>query len=858
VDIFKKLDQIQDVMDTDDGINEGVENLGDGAADIFRKLGRMKDVVDTEDDIKGSIEDLGDDSVDSLETLSRMNKEVDQRANVLDGDDMDDFHALTMNEKVDGIPDVEGTHDGIKERVDDLGNDAADILRKLGRMKDVVDTEVGAADGVDKVAEERIGEFSDLTMDDESSQIIENALDGDEDAVIFRKLDQIQDTMGTEDSVDDDVKERDDVLADDEVDIIKKLDQFQDVMDTDVDVDVLSGEDMGNFYDLTMNEKVDGIQDVEGTEDGIKERIGDLGDDTADIFRKFGRMKDVVDTEDIADIDGDETVKERDDELDGDENDDVIPRGDGLNQEKVDKIKAVLADNVGTNTMPTFDEVFNQRLDELADDELDHFYDLLMNGTVGDIDNALRVPDGSDHGREGGTDRQSRARRLYAVFGDVAVDQWIDSLSDGDIDYFYEMLMDDRSDQIMDAFRSDTGFDDYGYDDYDDYDDYDYLEYYGNGHDGLFESQYNSLHHKHRYDGVTSAHRGYGEMGDNLNPVQQGPNNDDECKHEPHNVEYQKYYNQKDVAALALKVFKCHFSKTVVANCEWGNEGNLLDHAFEKCPRPVTFDDGTVCSMAELCTGKKLSEKWVQSHADPKWEKLDCGLTKGVEPHPECKGKYIDYPSCKGTRRQINQDDEACSRTQFKKEKNTDCARTGSYGELWKAANTEMNAALTTKDDMMFQFNEDENKHELRNKGVYEYGKLRLKYMQHFAKTKNEELGASTCVNFAFGGLAAIVDEMHRSTDVNWDGAQIYVRAKRTGLDGHHFLIISDSEGKRIVKVDFWILAKSGDVSKGIKILPKKIDHKVKNCEADCALAYLGRGPRAEAGPVKYRFAGFN
>ena len=37
----------------------------------------------------------------------------------------------------------------------------------------------------------------------------------------------------------------------------------------------------------------------------------------------------------------------------------------------------------------------------------------------------------------------------------MAFDEWIDSLSDDAVDYFYELLMDGRTDRVMDAFHYD-------------------------------------------------------------------------------------------------------------------------------------------------------------------------------------------------------------------------------------------------------------------------------------------------------------------------------------------------------------------------------------------------------------------
>jgi len=65
------------------------------------------------------------------------------------------------------------------------------------------------------------------------------------------------------------------------------------------------------------------------------------------------------------------------------------------------------------------------------------------------------------HGQENMNDQ---ARRLRGYFADDAVSEWVDSLNDGDIDYFYDLLLDNRVDQILDAFESDALFADYAYD----------------------------------------------------------------------------------------------------------------------------------------------------------------------------------------------------------------------------------------------------------------------------------------------------------------------------------------------------------------------------------------------------------
>jgi len=64
-------------------------------------------------------------------------------------------------------------------------------------------------------------------------------------------------------------------------------------------------------------------------------------------------------------------------------------------------------------------------------------------------------------------DRMSRARRLYSVLEEEAFDEWVDSLSNDDVDYFYDLLDHGQVDRIMDAFRFDTEFDDFGVFDHD-------------------------------------------------------------------------------------------------------------------------------------------------------------------------------------------------------------------------------------------------------------------------------------------------------------------------------------------------------------------------------------------------------
>merc|ERR1719334_2288241 len=70
-------------------------------------------------------------------------------------------------------------------------------------------------------------------------------------------------------------------------------------------------------------------------------------------------------------------------------------------------------------------------------------------------------------------------RRLRSVFSDWELDQWVDNLDDGDIDYFYDLMVNGQTDDIMDAFRYDVEYGDYGeYNDCGQYDDNYYDNYY--------------------------------------------------------------------------------------------------------------------------------------------------------------------------------------------------------------------------------------------------------------------------------------------------------------------------------------------------------------------------------------------
>merc|ERR1719150_559428 len=64
-----------------------------------------------------------------------------------------------------------------------------------------------------------------------------------------------------------------------------------------------------------------------------------------------------------------------------------------------------------------------------------------------------------------------RARRLRSVLADQEFNDWVDALDDDDIEYFYNLMLNDQMDDIMDAFRWDRIYDQY-------YGHY-YGEYYG-------------------------------------------------------------------------------------------------------------------------------------------------------------------------------------------------------------------------------------------------------------------------------------------------------------------------------------------------------------------------------------------
>ena len=64
-------------------------------------------------------------------------------------------------------------------------------------------------------------------------------------------------------------------------------------------------------------------------------------------------------------------------------------------------------------------------------------------------------------------------RRLRSVFSDRELDEWVDNLDDGDIDYFYDLMVNGQTDDVMDAFWYDVAHGDYSdYGDYVEFDDY--------------------------------------------------------------------------------------------------------------------------------------------------------------------------------------------------------------------------------------------------------------------------------------------------------------------------------------------------------------------------------------------------
>lgn len=63
------------------------------------------------------------------------------------------------------------------------------------------------------------------------------------------------------------------------------------------------------------------------------------------------------------------------------------------------------------------------------------------------------------------------------AFENMDFQHWVDNLDDDDIDYFYNLMMNGQLDDVMDAFRYDMEYDDYDeYDDYSD--DYGYDSFY--------------------------------------------------------------------------------------------------------------------------------------------------------------------------------------------------------------------------------------------------------------------------------------------------------------------------------------------------------------------------------------------
>ena len=85
-----------------------------------------------------------------------------------------------------------------------------------------------------------------------------------------------------------------------------------------------------------------------------------------------------------------------------------------------------------------------------------------------------------------GLSPSARARRLRSVLSEWELDEWIDNLDDDDIHYFYNLMMNGQIDDIMDAFRYDMEYEDYG--EYNDYDRY-YDDYYGFEGYGEYEEE---------------------------------------------------------------------------------------------------------------------------------------------------------------------------------------------------------------------------------------------------------------------------------------------------------------------------------------------------------------------------------
>ena len=63
-------------------------------------------------------------------------------------------------------------------------------------------------------------------------------------------------------------------------------------------------------------------------------------------------------------------------------------------------------------------------------------------------------------------------------------DDWIDNLDNRDIDHFYNLMMNGQMDDVMNAFRYDVEYDDYG--EFDDYGRY-YDDYYGDEYDYFYD-----------------------------------------------------------------------------------------------------------------------------------------------------------------------------------------------------------------------------------------------------------------------------------------------------------------------------------------------------------------------------------
>jgi len=138
---------------------------------------------------------------------------------------------------------------------------------------------------------------------------------------------------------------------------------------------------------------------------------------------------------------------------------------DGIKFEKADQIKAVLASNV-----------------DIAAFEDGAVHNVLMN------DNVDGIHDDLDRG----------VRRLYSAFQrrrvwneDSLIDDWVNSLNDDEVDYYWKLLQSGYEDEIFRSFRAKQSFGAmahrYGAH-YDHYDHYDRYDYEGVGADGPDEA----------------------------------------------------------------------------------------------------------------------------------------------------------------------------------------------------------------------------------------------------------------------------------------------------------------------------------------------------------------------------------